>query len=138
MWCFKRTNQGEFNHWKRNSTMKILVIWSRYHSPPQSVICNTELLLKQSTLNQTNYKDTRVTPRKHFHLCWQPKMLSIFSKTVLMPWEKMLMLKWKKQDTVSYMQYDLNYEIILIFIHWKKDWKKMHQTFNCSYLCIVG
>lgn len=28
-------------------------------------------------------------------------------------------LKWKK-DTVPYMQYDLNYEIILIFIHWKK------------------
>lgn len=46
-------------------------------------------------------------------------------------------LKWKK-DTVPYMQYDLNYEIILIFIHWKKkDWKKMHQTFNCGYLCIV-
>lgn len=48
-------------------------------------------------------------------------------------------LKWKKQDTVPYMQYDLSYEIILIFIHWKKkDWKKMHQTFNCSYLCKVG
>lgn len=47
-------------------------------------------------------------------------------------------LKWKKQDTVPYMQYDLNYEIVLIFIHWKKDWKKMHQTFNCSYLYIVG
>lgn len=29
-------------------------------------------------------------------------------------------LKWKKQDTVPYMQYDLSYEIILIFIHWKK------------------
>lgn len=48
-------------------------------------------------------------------------------------------LKWKKQDTVPYMQYELSYEIILIFIHWKKkDWKKMHQTFNCSYLCKVG
>lgn len=42
-------------------------------------------------------------------------------------------LKWKKQDTVAYMQYDLNYEIILIFIHRKKDWKKMHQTFNCMW-----
>ena len=41
----------------------------------------------------------------------------------------LMMLKWKKQDTVLYMQYELNYEIILIFIHWKKkDWKKMHQT----------
>lgn len=29
-------------------------------------------------------------------------------------------LKWKKQDTVPYMQYELSYEIILIFIHWKK------------------
>lgn len=42
-------------------------------------------------------------------------------------------LKWKKQDTVAYMQYDLNYEIILIFIHRKKDCKKMHQTFNCMW-----
>lgn len=25
-----------------------------------------------------------------------------------------------KKDTVPYMQYDLNYEIILIFIHWKE------------------
>lgn len=33
------------NHWKKNST-KILVIWSRYHSPPQYVNCNTEFLLK--------------------------------------------------------------------------------------------
>lgn len=41
-------------------------------------------------------------------------------------------LKWKKQDTVAYMQYDLNYEEIFIFIHWKKDWKKM-QTFNCMW-----
>lgn len=36
----------EFKHWKSNSTRKILVIWSRYHSPPQSVNCNTEFLLK--------------------------------------------------------------------------------------------
>lgn len=41
----------------------------------------------------------------------------------------LMMLKWKKQDTVPYMQYELNYEIILIFIHWKKKgWQKMHQT----------
>lgn len=37
--------------------------------------CNTEFLLKESTLNQTNFKDTYVMPRKHFQLCWQPKML---------------------------------------------------------------
>lgn len=36
----------EFNHGKVNSTRKIWVIWSRYHSPPQSVNCNTEFLLK--------------------------------------------------------------------------------------------
>lgn len=51
-----------------------------------------------------------------------------------MPWEKNAHnVKMKKQDTVAYMQYDLNYEIILILIHRKKDWKKMHQTFNCMW-----
>lgn len=50
-------------------------------------------------------------------------MLSIyqnihFSKTVLMPQERKVHdVKWEKQDTVPYMQYDLNCEI---FIHFKK------------------
>lgn len=85
---------GEFNHWKRNSTRKILVIWSR-PLPTQSGNFNTELLLKQSTLNQINYKDTCVIPRKHFQLCWQPKMLSIFQRQFQCH-GKMLLLKWKK------------------------------------------
>lgn len=64
-------------------------------------------------------------------------MLSIFKDSFNAMGKMLTTLKWKKkQDTVPYMQYDLNYEIILIFTHWKKDWKKMHQTFNCIYLCI--
>lgn len=47
-------------------------------------------------------------------------------------------LKWKKQDTVPYTQYDLNYEIILIFIHWKKRLEENAPNINCSYLCRVG
>lgn len=58
-------------------------------------------------------------------------MLSIyqnihFSKTVLMPQERKVHdVKWEKQDTVPYMQYDLNCEI---FIHLKKKKtrRKMH------------
>jgi hypothetical protein len=65
-------------------------------------------------------------------------MLSIFQRQFLMPWKKCSRrLKRRRQNTVPYMQYDLNCEIILILIHWKKK-TKMHQTFNCIYLYIVG
>lgn len=45
--------------------------------------CNTEFLLKGSTLNQTNFKDTYVMPRNIFSYADNPKCLSLMKILII-------------------------------------------------------